>query len=546
MRFQHHFSARFSDGIASNAPVQDSDPPHAPSTDLVIPPGHDLQTLYTLWHGSDAPLHLSLLSEEVDCSALLGDSLPREHQRLLLLLGDAARNRLEILRASPEALDEAVVVFLTRNELAAWLFLFPAVGQGRELSNNQIQQMLLRSNVTAGICWKTLRQLHELPNRHFRMIPIALGKAQVPGQDGRIVDHYPRSIDADVQVEALAHQDYESLHLVQDIEENDVICDIFPAVKGIPGATVTGRTLPATDGKPVTVPQGRNTRLSEDRQHLVAACRGHVVFTGRSFQVKPVLELEEADIKPNQTIKFLGDIHIHGDLPDGVSVCAIGTVQVDGVVGPCTMEAGENIIVSSGVQGQDRAVLHAQRSVYAKYLEHCSVYAVESVQADCIISCNVYSNGTVKARTGRGTIIGGTIRAATEIAAMTVGTKAECPTVLFLGGKPCEQAERMQVLREIEETERTIEVLSRSNDSADTLRLSKLRLNQCVAKMKLEKFDRDLEEYMAQSMADTNCRLICDTAYPGTMVTIHHTEFPVVQLTHPCVISASDGHMGRL
>lgn len=552
MHFLHRDHSHVSRQDSGATTAVSADLPQPDGGDIVFPPEHPLCQLRALWSGnagSSEPLHLSLLSDEYDPLPLLGENLPREVQRLRLLLTDTARARMEQIThgsPSPVNLDERALLFVTRDEMLAWLFLFPAVGQGREISSCQLQQVLLQCGVTSGIRWKMLRSLHDLPQRWFQMLPIAQGTAAVNGQDGRIVDHYPRTIGVDVQVDALANANYEDLKLVQDIEENDVICEIYPATPGTAGVTVTGRVLPAADGQAVTVPQGRNTRLSDDKTCLVAACRGHLAFSGRNFQVKPVLHIRQDSDVPERGVKFLGDVHIHCDLGDGASVCAIGNVQIDGVVGACSVEAGESIIVASGVQGQDRAVIHAQRAVYAKYLEHCTVYALESVQADCIINCNIYSNGTVKARTGRGTIIGGAIRAAREISAVTAGSKAERKTALYLGGVPCEEAERMQVLQEIEAAERTMAELSRSQDSDATLRLSKLRLNQCVAKMKLEKFDRDLESCLANTLEDEALRFVCDSAYPGVVVTIRHKEYRVTQLERDCIIGITGGRIGHM
>lgn len=83
---------------------------------------------------------------------------------------------------------------------------------------------------------------------------------------------------------------------MQNIRENDIICEIIPPTPGKPGTTVTGKIIAATDGKPALVPQGRNTRLSDDGKYLLAARNGHVAFSGRNFQVKPVLHLYEKDI----------------------------------------------------------------------------------------------------------------------------------------------------------------------------------------------------------------------------------------------------------
>ena len=63
----------------------------------------------------------------------------------------------------------------------------------------------------------------------------------------------------------------------------------MPPEPGEDGYTVTGRTLKAKPGAEAEIPQGRNTRLSDDRKYLLAEQSGHLMFSGKSFHVKPVL-----------------------------------------------------------------------------------------------------------------------------------------------------------------------------------------------------------------------------------------------------------------
>ena len=174
------------------------------------------------------------------------------------------------------------------------------------------------------------------------------------------------------------------------------------------------------------------------------------------------------------------------------------------------------------------------------------MYAQESVQADCIINCEVYSNGDVRVRTGRGVIIGGTIRAAREVSAATVGSKAERATLVMLGGQPCEEAERAQILEQIRDMEEEMKKLARQGTSdACEQQKSKLRLSQCVAKMKLEKIDKDLEEQAKARIACDPRQLRCDTAYPGTTVSMDHESYRVVKEERSCVIRFANGFLGR-
>ena len=535
-------------GSESQAPVDHSRMPQPSGFTLTFPPRHVLCRLQALWSGADSPenpLQVDLLSGEDGSKSLSDDTAARFHQ----LLTDAAEARMrEVLSALPApALDEAALILLSDDEMTAWLLLLPPVGEGTPLTTPQICRLLVERGVVHGIKWGLLRSLPACPERYFRLIPIACGTPPVHGQDGSVTDRYPRRIQENTAVGELGQTDYTALGLVQDIPENGIICEINPPTPGIPGSTVTGTVLPARDGTAAVVPQGRNTRLSRDGRYLVAGQAGHLVFAGRDFKVKPVLHLSQEEVQASRNIKFLGDIHIHGDLSRGTSVCAMGMVQIDGVAEGCSIEAGESIIVSSGVQGQDLTVLHAQRSVYAKYLENCRVYARESVQADCIINCSIYSNGTVRVCTGRGAIIGGTIRAAEKVCATSVGSKAERPTAIILGGEPCEEAERVQVQKEMDRIDHELSDLEGQHpDGAGRQELSKLRLKRCVAQMNLERLDKELAGRDMIAVACDMRRLQCSTAYPGTTVTIDHSAYRVTQVERDCTIGLLKGLMGHL
>lgn len=530
-------------------------PPQAPvqtgsAAEFSFPPDHPLRVLWTLWSGGDhldTPLLFHILPDE-NCP-VSEEMLAREQEHLQRQLTDGAIARLkEIAAAAPAAnLDEQALVLLSSDEMMAWMCLLPPVGDGAGLTTPQLCKLMVFKGVCHGFNWPLLRTLPENSQRYFQLFPVACGTPPIMGQDGYVIDRYPRSISEDVEIDELGQANYYTLKLVQEIQENQVICEIVPPTAGTPGMSITGTHLPARDGKAAAIPQGRNTRLSEDGRYLVAAQDGHVVFSGRDFQVKSVLHLYEHDLLATPNIKFLGDIHVHCDLNRGNTICAMGTVQIDGVMEGCTIEAGENIIVSSGVLGQDTAVLRAQKRVYAKYLENCSVYARESIQADCIINSNIYSNGTVKVRTGRGAIIGGTIRASREVSAVTVGSKAERFTSIILGGDPCEEAERAQIQEELRSIEQALVQLENAPMQLSAKQAaSKLRLRQCVARMNLEKLDKELEAIKTASLSCDTRRLFCDTGYPGTQITIGHSAYTISQAEHNCTIGLSCGRVRRL
>lgn len=523
--------------------------------EITFPPVHPICALRDLWlstPSSGVPLRLDLLCGQGDNPLLPEDILSREDAPFVISLTRFTTKRIQQIFKSGDSstvadLNEGIFLYLTSDGMAAWLLFLPPVGGGSPLTGEQLEQALARRGVIYGVDKHLLEQLPTMPQRYFRLFHIADGAPPVPGEDGSIVDHYPRTPQSDLSVDELAQADYETLHLVQDIHQGDVICEIRPPTRGIPGNTVTGRLIPAKPGNPVQAPQGRNTTLSQDGRFLLAALDGHVEFTGQSFQVKPVLEITGDVSGDTGIVNFLGDIHIHGDVFRGATIRAMGSIQIDGVVEDCSIEAGQDLVVSSGVQGQDHGVIQAHRSVYAKYLEHCRVYAQESVQSDCVIDCEVYSNGTVRVRTGRGVIIGGTIRAAQEVDAATVGSKAERVTNIILGGMPCEDLEHRQIQAEVETAEAALQALEATPESLDRNQaLSKQRMGLYVAQMKLKRLEKSAEQRLPPSPDQDHRRLNCGAIYPGTVVTVDHASYRVSRVMQKCAIGLKNGLVGPM
>lgn len=524
-----------------DAPVQSGG-----TQDFSFPPDHPLSALCALWSGTDhldTPLCFPVLSDE-NCpmsEELL--SREREHLQRLLTMGAIARLK-EIAAAAPAVdVDEQALILLSRDEMMAWACLLPPVGQGSTLTTPQLCKRMVEQGVSHGLNWSLLRSLPARSGHHFQLFPVAWGTPPVAGRDGYIVDRYPRSENGAAEADGQEPEDCDVQNAGQSIAENQVICEIVPPTSGTRGMTATGKYLPADDGKAAAVPQGRNTRISEDGRYLLAAQGGHVVFSQGAFQVRSMLHIQAEDLQSTPNLQFSGDVHIHCDLNRDNTIRATGSVQVDGVMEGCTIEAGENIIVSNGVLGQDTAILHAQRNVYAKYLENCIVLAGEHVQADCIINSTVYSNGTVEVRTGRGSIIGGTIWAARRASAAVVGSKAERPTSIILGGDPCKEAERIRLQEELQDI---THMLSHRTEWSAGQTASDLQHRQRTVRAELERLDKELDGEQSPAISYHGCKFLCDIGYPGTQVTIGHSIYTIDQEERHCTVGFSGGCAARL
>jgi len=524
---------------AVQAPPAEEPPPQpatAKEVRLRLPADHPVNQLWKQYGRSAAAPYLRLeLPKE---GLLTEEEAAEELPRLEALLTAAAQSRLNAPAGSD--LDAQVLVFLPVRRMAAWMFVYPPQGRGAAVSQSMAAEALAASGVTYGIDEALLSRLAGAQDRYFHLFPAALGDPPVHGEDGCVIDLFSRDPAWTAVGEDSAPVDFNTLDPFQNAKKGDVICRLVAPTPCCDGRTVQDETAYARAGQPAFLPRGRNTEISEDGESLLASCDGHVEFSGRSFQVKPVMDIGGSVDFSTGDISCLGDIHIHGDVCSGYTVRATGSITVDGVIESCVVEAGGDLVVRKGVQGNNQAVLRAHRSIFARYLESSRIYAREDLEAECVINCDVFSDGAVTVRSGRGTIIGGQVRAARKVSANIIGARSECMTSIILGGRPCEAFEREGLLREIQELEAELEKSARRPDAPGRQpEMARLRVQISANKMKLQQFDKtlDQEDHLPGG------RVLCSTIYPGAEITMGESSLKVTEERSGCTIGMVDGEV---
>lgn len=505
---------------------------------LKLPVDHAVNRLYDLWTdeaGGQPSLCLYL-------EGLSGDCEERELGRLERELTKEAEFRLkntvikvkksreeneakeqadeDVYEEKRNSLEAYPFVFVSADKMKAWIMVFPPVGGG-ELSREMLEKSLEKNKVSYGADEGLIGRLSEEEDRYFRLFLAAEGKEAVHGEDGYIVDHFSRVVERKFEVDEHDRVDYTSLNIVQNADKGDVICESVPATKGTPGMNVYGQELPGKDGKEAKLPKGRNTEISEDGTKLLACHAGHVEFGSEGFKIKTVLEIDSNVDYTTGNINFLGDVHIRGDVCNGFSVQAVGDITVDGVVESGTVEAGGDLVVVKGIVGDRDSVIRSHHDVYAKYIANSIVHVRGNLNTDSILHSDVYCDGEVKACSGKGTVIGGKIRAARGMEAKVIGSKSGSVTAVVLGGQPCANFEKKILLKEIEELEKEMKKLEKQPESpARTSRMNKIRLDLSINKVKLGRFDKELEKIKEKLEKQGGSRMKAQIAYPGLVVTI--------------------------
>ncbi len=447
------------------------------------------------------------------------------------------KKKKEEAQEGPPVLEAKPFFFLSADKLFAWMIVFPPVGEGAELTRELIYQAMITQGISYGVDTKLVDRLPRDDRRYFTLFLVAKGKPAFDGKNGNIVDNFPRVIERILEVDEYDQVDYTALNLIRNVKQGQEICRLIKPTEGEPGRTVLDQEVPAKSGKSVPLPQGKNTEISEDGLSLLASIAGHVEFSGRSFQVKPVMDIPGNVDFSTGNITFLGDVNVHGDVLSGFSVRAMGNIHVDGAIeAGCSVEAGGDLVVVKGILGDGSTVVRAQRCVFSKYVENSTIYVRENLQTDCIINGNVYCDGEVQVRSGRGCIMGGRVWAAKLVSAQSVGSQSECKTAIALGGLPCTNFEREVVSQELRDLEIEMEKLEAQLDSpVKASLLGKLRMKMSVSELKLRQMEDDLMDIKLELNEKNDGRLECGIAYPGTELTFGDEVLRLRQESRQCI-----------
>ena len=111
------------------------------------------------------------------------------------------------------------------------------------------------------------------------------------------------------------------------------------------------------------------------------------------------------------------------------------------------LDAEGDIVVGQGIAGKNEGSIRAGKSIWAKFIENCHVEAGEFViVSDGIINSNVTANRKILCQGKRAAIIGGSLSAAEEIHAKTLGSFGGASETLLSVGFDPKSKERLDSL----------------------------------------------------------------------------------------------------
>ncbi len=438
----------------------------------------------------------------------------------------------EIAEPLPEGpQDEEIIIRISRDRMKASVMLLPPDG-GRMLTYEDIMQKLKEKGISYGIDEKAIHEL--LNNRPYeRTIVVAEGRAPQNGKDAVITYHIDPNKTGKPKINSDGTVDYHWLNNIENVSRGQILATLTPPTNGIPGMTVTGDPVPSRPGRPLPLPKGKNTRISEDGLKLLSAIDGKAEVINQRIHVYSVHEVTGNVDNSTGNIDFIGNVIIHGNVLSGFEVRAGGSIEVRGVVEGATLIAQKDVLLRKGFQGMRKGIIKAEGSVAARFIENGTVFAKGDVIVETIMHSDVVSGGYIKLVDDKALIVGGKVHAILGISALTIGSPMATRTLLEVGISPEVRDEYnllkeklMQMERDLTKVEQILAMLGRM-ESSSQLSVHKQLIKQRAIKTKIKYGVKipeirnrlnELEEMLSEvAKGKIHVR---KTVYPGVSITI--------------------------
>ncbi|MBI2891148.1 MAG: DUF342 domain-containing protein [Nitrospirae bacterium] len=333
-------------------------------------------------------------------------------------------------------------VSLATDELEAYLSFDPkglTPEDCASITADNLKEELKRQKVVRGILEKemadSLARIHK--GQALTNAVVAKGHLPEDGQEGRIEWQVEIHDQAAVVDEATGKVDYRQRKVIKSVSQGALLALRHGAHTGTDGHTVTGRVLKAKRAQDAQLVAGKNVEVVQrptGEYEYHSLINGVYVILGNRIDVNEST-IVAADIDFNTgNIKCNGSLKVGGRIATGFKVEVEKDLEVGDMVEAAEIVAGGNVILRSGIKGQDKGIIKCGGNFAALYAER----AVLEVQGDVeivngLFDCRVICGGKVIAVKGKGGIIGGEIRAAKGIEAKRLGSDFSSSTVLEVG-----------------------------------------------------------------------------------------------------------------
>ncbi len=342
-------------------------------------------------------------------------------------------------------------VRVSDDQMEAFLYLTDP-GEGISYSRKEIDALLNQNGVVMGILDEVVNDAIER-GVYYREILVAKGQDPVDGVDGYYDYNFSRVIDKRPDARADGTIDYWNISSIEHVKKDQVIATYVPAVQGLSGFTVKGKSLMPKRARELPPLKGKGFEKQDDDLTYISLLDGKIEVQGDKIVISEIYEISgDADLSTGN-INFPGDVVIYGKVCTGVSIKVGGNLTVNGNVETAIIDVGKDIIFRSGMQGGYKAKVSAGGDITAKFIENTKVRAGGTIRAEVLMNTNVEYCEKLIVDGNKAAIIGGSVTALQGIYAGSIGNEAEIPTGINVGVSKDVYVRKEILVKKIEKNE---------------------------------------------------------------------------------------------
>ncbi len=266
-------------------------------------------------------------------------------------------------------------------------------------------------------------------------VTVCEGRPPIHGEDGWFELLY-EDLRSKVGAEgAQGAIDFKERGVVRSVQKGELIGVLHPPTVGVPGKDIYGRVSTARDGQPFELATVEHVDVLEDGRTYYATEAGMVFLKGNVLTVTDVYRTDgDVDMSVGNLSLEKGSIHVRGSILAGFAVRSPANILVDEVVEGAEVVAEGSVQVAGGLLMDGKGRITAGQDVSAHFMKDAIVHAGGDVYVNHeIANSMVEADGKVKAVSGRGKILGGTIRAGRLVEANEIGNEMGVGAAIHLG-----------------------------------------------------------------------------------------------------------------
>lgn len=445
-------------------------------------------------------------------------------------------------------------VRITEDYMEAYMTVPPS-GTPENYTVEYLTDVLHLNHVKIGILPENLQKIID-NNLYNKEVLVAQGAEAQDGENGYFEYLFETNLSQKPIVLEDGSVDYKNIKMIELVEPGQKIAVYHAATAGTNGYNLAAQFKLAKHGAELPPLKGTGFERMEDGVTYCASVGGKITELNNRVNIFPVHELfGDVDLSTGN-IEFNGDVIIHGNVLEGMSIKATGTVTVDKVVESAYIDGKKGVILRGGVLGKNGPKVRSKGNITAQFLEYADVKTDGDIEADSFLDSRVYAGGAIKLTGKKGCIVGGATHAVRGIEAREIGNPAGANTEVSVGVHQKVYEKISMLDRETKDDERQLQRIEEGLVQFETIMRQKgLSFHNDPRRMALVKEKVRLSAQIAGrreemdglqqiiSASNDACIQVVKNVYPGVRVAV---DEQTVQVQEPQKAVEFKKYMGRI